>query len=409
MMPRVNFIFVVRIVAGFFTLLFLLCVFVLISGLRAENNQPPQTKLTAENVTQARKILYEGTKIKPDDIAAITFTEADLNLAGNYLLNRYRQSAIHIELINNKLRCSATFTLPANRFANYFTVSFRLSSEMGKPLPRITKFKVGQLLLPAKLADWVIHAMIRHSFLNDYFILATKPILRVVMDNKTLTIFYDSTNQSAQINAESRQLYQQKIVEVLTQRDSKWRLSLAELLKAVFELAYQRATLETAIQENRSAILAINDYVNGEDVPPMAAFLYKRSDLAQHFIGTAALTASTNSQVANALGEAKELSDTRAGGSGFSFVDLAADKAGSRFGELAVSSPENARRLQALTAKINDYRDFMPDPRDLPEHMNEADFKRLFESTQSPAYLTLATQIDTRIASMPLYKLATRD
>ncbi len=404
MIRRVNLIFVGRIVAGFFVLLFLLCAFVLISGLRSENNQPLQTKLTSENITKARKILYEGTKIKPDEIAAITFTEADLNLAGNYLLNRYRQSVIHIELINHKLRCSATFTLPPNRFAHYFTVSFRLGSVIDEPLPRITKFKVGRLVLPAKLANWAIHALIRYSFLNDYFILATKPIRHVAIDDKTLTIFYDAIHQSTQINTESRQLYRQKIAEVLAQRDSKWRLSLAELLKAVFELAYQRATLETAIQENRSAILAINDYVNAEDAPHIPAFLYKRSDLAQHFIGTAALAASINSQVANALGEVKELSDTRAGGSGFSFVDLTADKAGSRFGELAVSSPENARRIQKLTSEITDYRDLMPDPRGLPEHMNEAEFKRLFESTQSAAYLTLAAQIDTRIALMSLYK-----
>jgi hypothetical protein len=135
------------------------------------------------------------------------------------------------------------------------------------------------------------------------------------------------------------------------------------------------------------------------------AFLYKREDLAQHFVGAAALTASMNRRVANALGEVKELSDTKAGGSGFSFVDLAADKAGSRFGELAVSSPESARRIQVQTAQIKDYHDFMPDPRDLPEHMSEADFKRRFESTQSDAYLNLAAQIDKRIAQIPLYQI----
>jgi hypothetical protein len=134
------------------------------------------------------------------------------------------------------------------------------------------------------------------------------------------------------------------------------------------------------------------------------AFLYKREDLAQHFIGAAALTASMNRRVANALGEVKELSDTKAGGSGFSFVDLAADKAGSRFGELAVSSPESARRIQVQTAQIKDYHDFMPDPRDLPEHMDEKKFEQLFESTQSPAYLALAAKIDRRIALIPIYR-----
>ena len=325
-MPRAL-VLISYFLVGLLGLACLLCMLMLAYGLSSKTNQPPQTPLTAEHITQARKILYEGTKIKPDEIAAITLSEADLNLAGNYLLNRYRQSSMHIELVNNKLRCTASLTLPSNPFANYFNVSFRLGSEAGETLPRIAKFKVGKLLLPAKLADWVIHALIRYSFLNEYFILATQPIQQVEITNKTLTIFYDSNLPNHAFNAESRQLYQQKITEVIEQHNPKWRLSLAELLKPVFELAYQRATLATAIQENRSAILAINDYVNSIENPQYAAFLYKRSDLAQHFMGTAALTASTNSRVANALGEVKELSDAQAGGRGFSFIDLAADKA----------------------------------------------------------------------------------
>lgn len=396
-----------RVVAGLLGLLFLLAVFVFVSGLSSETNQPQPGILTPEHITEARKILYEGTKIKPDELAAITLTEADLNLAGSYLLHRYRQSAIHVELVNQKLRCTFALRLPSNRGANYFNISFRLGSEAGETLPRITKFKIGTLLLPAKLANWMLHTLIRYSFLNNYFILATTSIRRVEIAANTLTIFYDATSPSRTVNAESRAVYQQKLAKIIAEHDPKWRLSLAELLKPVFELAYQRATLDTAIQENYSAILAINDYVNALDSPQYTVFLYKREDLARHFMGAAALTASTNSRVANALGEAKELSDAQAGGSGFSFVDLAADKAGTQFGELAVSSPENARRIQKLTAKIKDYKDFMPDPSDLPEHINEAEFKNLFESTRSPAYLALAAKIDKRIALLPLYQLTT--
>ncbi len=405
MIQRVHLIFVAWILAGFVALIFLLSAIIFVSGLSSETNQPPQNPLTVEHITQARKILYEGTKTKPDDIAAISLTESDLNLAGNYLVNRSHQSAIYIELVNQKLRCALSLKLPKNRFANYFNITFRLGNETGELLPHIAKFKVGKLLLPAKFADFVIHALIRYSFLNDYFILATTPIQRVEISDKTLTIFYDSDSNNHVINPESREIYRQKIHEIITQRNAKWRLSLAELLKPVFDLAYQRATLDTAIEENRSAILALNDYVNSEKRPLHAPFLYKRIDLAQHFVGAAALSASMNSRVANALGEVKELSDAQAGGSGFSFIDLTADKAGSYFGELAVSSAENARQIQKSMAQIKDYSDFMPDPRDLPEHMSEREFKRQFESTQSPAYLALAAQIDKRISLMPLYQI----
>lgn len=404
MIRRVYFIFFTKMLAAFFGGLFLFTLILFVSGLSGQTNHASQKPLSSAQLTEAKKILYEGTTTKPDNIAAISLTESDLNLAGNYLVNRYHQSSMYIELINQKLRCALSISLPKNPVANYFNVSFRLGSEDGELLPHIAKFKVGKVLLPAKFADAMIHVLIRYSFLNDYFILATAPIQRVEIDNKTLTIFYDSDSDNHIINSQSREIYQQKILEITAQHNKKWRLSLADLLKPVFELAYQRATFETAIEENRSAILALNDYVNSEKNPSHAAFLFKRKDLAQHFIGAAALSASMNSRVANALGEVKELSDAQAGGSGFSFVDLAADKAGSRFGELAVATPEKAQHIQNMMSQIKDYYDFMPDPRDLPEHMSEGEFKRRFESTQSDAYVSLAAKIDQRISQIPLYQ-----
>ena len=93
------------------------------------------------------------------------------------------------------------------------------------------------------------------------------------------------------------------------------------------------------------------------------------------------------------------------GGSGFSFIDLAADKAGTRFGEMATSSPENARKIQKTMSGIKDYTDFMPDPRDLPEHMNETEFKQRYQFIDSPTYKTLSKQIDDRIAATPIYNV----
>lgn len=404
MISRVSFVFFARICAWFLGFLLLLCSVVLLFGISSTTELIFPKKLSVENIHQAQKILYEGTKTKPDDLAAITLSESDLNLAGNYLLNRYFQSAIRVDLVNRKVRCEVSIKLSNNQLVKYFNISFRLGSENDETLPQITKFKVGKLLLPAKFANWVIHFLIRYSFLNEYFILATTPIQRVEIGYKTLTIFYEANSQNKSTNAQSRELYRQKISEIIELHDAKFRLSLADLLKPIFALAYKRSILETAIEENRSAIFALNDYVNSLKEPEKPPFLYKRIDLAQHFIGAATLTASMNSQVANAIGEVKELSDARAGGSGFSFIDLAADKAGSRFGELAVFSPESARRIQKLTSEIKDYRDFMPDPRDLPEHMSEREFKKVFISTQSPPYLKLAALIDARIAKIALYQ-----
>jgi hypothetical protein len=383
-------------------------------------------KLTRNDIARAKQILHEGSKTKPDEIGTLELSRADLNLAANYLLNRYSKSAVNISLKENKLKFIVTATLPENALGKYVNITFRLGNEDDTPLPSLTKFKAGKLLLPSKLAAFVIDTVIEHTSLKDYFILATDPIKSVNIEADKIVITYHSNREALTKardllihNSDSNTLnpYQQKLIDTIKQHDPNWRLSLAELLKPLFTLAYQRSTLDNAIEENKQAIFTVNDYVNKEEtkkflssnvldstkIHQYSTFLYKRIDLAQHFIGSAAITASANGQLAQMMGEEKELSDAK-GGSGFSFVDLTADKAGTEFGELATSSPESARRLQTMMLTIKDYSDFMPDPRDFPEHMDETEFKTRYGTIGSPAYQKLAKEIDARIAALAIYK-----
>lgn len=383
----------------------------------------PELKLdwamSQADTSRAKKILHEGSKTRPDEIGTIELTQADLNLAGNYLLNRFSKGRVLISLKANKIRFVVTATLPENSLGKYVNITFRLGNENGNQLPTLTKFKAGKLLLPSKVAAFVIETAIRHTALNEYFLLATDPIKAVTIDDKKIAITYhpsritlttarDLLTHNA-TSSNDANAYQSKLAEIVRGHDPDWRLSLAELLQPLFALAYQRSTLETAIDENRTVINTINDYVNSPKTgaapitPYYPAFLYKRIDLAQHFIGAAAITASVNSQIAQALGEEKELQDAQ-GGSGFSFVDLTADKAGTRFGELAIASPSSARKLQQAMGAIKDYTDFMPDPRTLPEHMDEATFKKRYGAINSAAYQKVSKQIDALIAATPIYK-----
>lgn len=382
--------------------------------------------LSQADIVRAREILHEGAKKRPDNLNTLELTEPDLNLAVNYLLNRYSQSAAVIELKNEKIRVSATMTLPDNPFGRYLNVSFRLANEQPGELPKITKFKAGKLLVPSRIAAFTIKQVIRHSFLNDYFLLATRPVKSVRISDQKVAIRYDSSTKtliqarnfltgSTPRDADGMRVYEQALKAAVAGHDPAWRLSLADLLQPLFALAYRRSSPETAIAENRLVIFTVNDYVNKVETGRFLSshlldlnlkvypvFLYKRIDLAQHFIGSAAITASVNSQVAQVAGEEKELSDAR-GGSGFSFIDLTADKAGARFGEAAVASPESARRLQKAMASIKDYTDFMPDPLDLPERMTDRQFRARFESVQSPTYQALLERIERKIAALPLY------
>ncbi len=417
---------ILRILKYSLTSLLLLCFLILVFGVSNNPDVAIGWKLTANDVLRAKKILHEGAKTKPDEIGTLELSQEDLNLATNYLLNRYTNSAARIELKNKAVRFTVTMTLPKPLiFGKFVNISFKLGNEKPSDRPRLTKFKAGALLLPAKFAALIIDTIIQNTQLNNYFILATRPLKSVDINEQRVIISYFSSKETRKharniithdIEPPELNIYQIKLNEVINKHNPAWRLSLADLLKPTFQLAFERSSIENAISENKLAIMAVNNYVNHTETNPFLTdsvlkqanlyyptFLYKRTDLAQHFIGSAAITASLNRDVAKVMGEEKELSDAN-GGSGFSFVDLTADKAGTRFGELATSTPENARKAQKAMAEIKDYADFMPDPSDLPEHMNDAEFKSRFDSIDSPVYKELSKEIDNRISEIPLYK-----
>ena len=403
-----------------------LCVLIVLFGVSNTPDIPIEWKLTSDDVQRAQKILHEGAKTKPNEIGTIELSQADLSLATNYLLNRYTKGAAKIELKNKAVRFTVTIALPQNiTYGHYVNISFKLGNEQPTYRPRLTKFKAGALLLPAKFAAFIIDTIIHNTHLNDYFILATRPLKSVDINEQRVIISYFSSKETRthagnmmthSIDSPELNIYQLKINEIVSKHNPVWRLSLADLLKPTFKLALERSSLETAIDENKLAINAVNNYVNHKDPKAFLTpsplknsntyyptYLYKRTDLAQHFISSAAITATLNREVSKGMGEEKELSDAN-GGTGFSFIDLTADKAGTRFGELATSSPVNARKTQKILAEIKDYSDFMPDPRDLPEHMNDFEFKARYESIDSTVYQELSKEIDNRISKIPLYQ-----
>jgi hypothetical protein len=104
--------------------------------------------------------------------------------------------------------------------------------------------------------------------------------------------------------------------------------------------------------------------------------------------------------VADAIGVYKEMADSRHG-SGFSFADLAADRAGTRFGELL---NRKSPRLNALLDKELNDGDLIPVISDLPESISAVEFQRRFGNTNSPAYQQLTAEIERRLDALPLYK-----
>ena len=124
-----------------------------------------------------------------------------------------------------------------------------------------------------------------------------------------------------------------------------------------------------------------------------------RRDLCQHFVVSMALTAILGADAAEAAGVTKELLDMK-GGSGFSFIDLAADFAGVELGRWILEDPA---RLPGV-AKGFQLDHHFPDLKNLREGFNEAQFKKEFGSTSDPRYKNILEDIRTRIGKLEAYK-----
>jgi len=102
--------------------------------------------------------------------------------------------------------------------------------------------------------------------------------------------------------------------------------------------------------------------------------LHGRRDLSQHFWVSASLAVLSDDAKSMTVGIAKEMMDS-AGGSGFSFVDLTADRAGTLFTVAATRNEESARAMQARIRNGVVIAEFVPNPLDLPEGIGNDEFQ----------------------------------
>lgn len=190
--------------------------------------------------------------------------------------------------------------------------------------------------------------------------------------------------------------------------------ALPALMAPLFRLAQARSRegFDPA-RENRAALLVLAAYTSGQTVarwwpgaqdwpalPRRGVELAGRGDFAQHFTLSAALAAEAGGPLADELGVMKEVGDTR-GGSGFSFTDIAVNRAGSRLGELAVREPQ---RVQALLAGAPPASALLPEVADLPEFVSARDFEARFGGVGAPPYEALRAVIEARIGALALYR-----
>jgi uncharacterized protein YfiM (DUF2279 family) len=385
----------------------------------------PPAALGAPEIERVKRLLAENDPrpLKASARRAVSLTQRDLDLLVDYLASRHAGAGARIVLAPGSATIAATAELarsPVGRFLN-LRASVR---EAGGTL-RLEQVRVGRLPVPDLFVNLFVDEAHARLVANDDFRAARDALKRITLAEGRIEVTFEWRPElparltRALIPATEQQRllpYQERLAELTRGASRAAEVPLVTVLQPLFELAGDRGRAGDPVAENRAALLVLAVYASGRGlgtfVPaasewPRAAArtltLNGREDLAQHFAISAALAASTGVRVADAIGLQKEIDDSR-GGSGFSFGDLAANRAGTRFGETATASPSSARTVQARTrAGLRDA-DIMVSAADLPDFMPEAEFERRFGGVDAPAYRRMTAEIERRIDALPLHR-----
>lgn len=366
-------------------------------------------------IAQAKRLLatHDPRQQQRGEVRTVVLPISLLDEGVNYLAGRYLHGRGALRLQEDGAGIALTVTLPAHRFLNV-----RALVAPSEGIPRIASAHLGSLPVPAALVEFAAaQAIATYGFKKEWE-LAGQALRKLAFDASrgTASLTYawepgilDRARAAAQSEADIKRLRESQLslAALLAHRAPGTRISLAEVLGATIP------TSEDASLRGRATLLVLASHLAGKDlaaVVPAARnwprvrwvsiTLAGRHDLAQHFVISAALAAWAGEPVADAIGLYKELEDARHG-SGFSFIDLAADRAGTRFGEMLIRNPE-----QLIAAMSNPFRDeqLLPAVGDLPEYLHQPEFKRRFDSPDSPEFKALAAEIERRLDTLPLYR-----
>ncbi len=193
----------------------------------------------------------------------------------------------------------------------------------------------------------------------------------------------------------------------------------ALLLQTAFTALPNEVARASAIDHNRAAILALGIAVGDARLARLVglerdtalvrqavqvgtgATLRGRDDWSKHYTVSAALAVLEHPFVSDAAGLMKEQLDALTQGSGFSFGDMAADRAGVRFAAAATHSDAAAQAMQARLHGGFAVADFFPSAADLPENLTVEQFRRDYSGVGAPRYRQLTAEIEARLDSCP--------
>ena len=418
----------------FFLTLFLalLCApaYLLLSGLQQEPLVRAVGSMRHGDVGRIKDLLnqHDPRGLRDGETRRLQLTERDLNLVLNSSLPLADRQGFQASLADGRADILYTLALPANPLGRYLNLSLVLRQD--GPRLALQQLRFGDTAVPTWLADPVVAA--GNQYLRGKsaeYRDAMAALKSIEIRPQALEVVYEWRSELAdRLQATGRDIFlpaddRQRVLAYYAEIAHQSRaiggtaVSLDRLLQPLFALAARRSGEGTdAAAENRALLLALGLAVNGSDIEhlvgereaaaserpgPMKLTLRGRDDLAKHFSISAAITVAGGRGLADTIGVFKEVDDSR-GGSGFSFADLLADRAGVSLAQVATGP--KARAVQEYMAAGAQESGYMPPFTQLPEGLMELEFKSRYEDLDSATYALVKGEIEKRIGTCTIHK-----
>ena len=399
-------------------------------GLQSEALVHSGESLSREQSANIQRFIQDNDprELEEGEKKHLQISAEQANLITDYFESIYSDYRAQVAFFSGWARLQATLLLPVAIPNRYLNIQAEFSSYDQNLI--IDKIKVGSLPVPGFLADGL--KQLAHNFLMRYpeYNKATRSVNSFAFEQNLLSMAYHwqpelvedlkARTQNFMFDEEERKrirAYQHHLSKLSHQLPVD-KIEMLNLLQPMFQYADERVSKgENAVEENRALLLVMGLYAMKKDIGEvlgnrvgdsmpanyMGMRLRQRTDLSQHFLVSAAISVNAGSAVADTIGLWKEISDSD-GGSGFSFADLAADRAGVRFAEVATASDRSARFLIDFLAKAPTEADLMPPIDHLPEQIMQLEFNRRFRDLDSANYDLVNNEVERRVATCLLYQ-----
>ena len=379
--------------------------------------------VSVDDVQRARALLsrHDPRRVPEGVENVAVLTQQDVTLLTQYAASRWRRAVTRVTLRDGDAVLQASVDVVGNPAGRWLNIDATVSNANG--IPAVRRLRVGALPIPPILARPVADLLLARLGAEVPLTLANEMVHAVAFTPTSVRIAYTWQKDAATRvrdmlippeDLQRLQLAHDDLVRLMRSAAADGApVPLVTLLAPMLQQAAARARGGDAMAENRAALATLTLYVTGRPlgryvrrarswpaIPLRAVTLAGREDLAKHFLVSAVVASQSGGSLADAVGRTKEVDDSQFG-SGFSFVDIAADRAGTLFGEVATRVPT---RLQDASAAGLAESDVIPSVADLPESMTAAEFAARFGGIDAPRYRAMMARIETRLAALPLYR-----